>query len=261
MTGGDRGVDSENIVARWNVKVTQGVAVDARRFYAISDTEIVMHDKVTGAALSTWRPDRSLASDAHILHLNGATAAGESLYAAHSRYGVDANDCSVEIFATTGDSLRHVRTLPMPRTHGSLTWIDRRDDGSWWMGYAVYGKTLNRQSVIVRYRLEDGAFVEEGVWSFPDAVIAQWGSWSSSGGSWGPDGLLYTTGHDGYRAYVLAWGDAGPLYARTITGVGFDGQGIAWDRSSDDALLWGIDRGRGVVVTRIPDALATSAAE
>jgi hypothetical protein len=113
---------------------------------------------------------------------------------------------------------------------------------------------LNRQTKLVRYEVVGGQFVENGIWTFPDAVITQWGTMSSSGGSWGPDGLLYTTGHDGSRAYVLDVDDSGLRLARTIRGVGFYGQGIAWDRSSKDALLWGTDRSRGISVTRISGA-------
>jgi hypothetical protein len=48
--------------------------------------------------------------------------------------------------------------------------------------------------------------------------------------------------------------DFGPGYVRTEKGLGFYGQGIAWDRSLEDALLWGTDRSRGISVTRIPGA-------
>jgi hypothetical protein len=79
---------------------------------------------------------------------------------------------------------------------------------------------------------------------------------SNSGGSWGPDGYLYVTGHGGAKAHVLELDEAlGLRYVRTETGVGFFGQGIAWDRSSKEPLLWGIIKGRGISVTLVPAAL------
>jgi hypothetical protein len=245
--------DADNaVLKRFDVNATQGVAVDARYFYAISNTEIVKRDKETGAAVATWRPDTARPADASFLHLNGGTVVDGRLYAAHSRYGVDADDCTVEIWNVAGEELRHERTIPMPAGHGSLTWIDRRSDGSWWMCYAVYGRTLNRKTKLVKYRYEDGAFVEEGSWTFPEAVSSRWGKMSSSGGSWGADGYLYTTGHDGARAYVLELDTASVLrYVRTETNVGFSGQGIAWDRSSEEPTLWGINRRKGVSETWI----------
>ena len=87
-------------------------------------------------------------------------------------------------------------------------------------------------------------------WKFPAEVSAHWGSQSCSGGSWGPDGYLYTTGHDDAKAYVLAIDPAGDLkYVRTEEGVGFYGQAIAWDRFSDQPVLWGIVRGKDVSQT------------
>jgi hypothetical protein len=202
------------------------------------------------------------AAHAHFLHLNGGTVVDGRLYAAHSRYGADPNDGTVEIWNVEGESLTHEATIRMPRTHGSLTWVDMRSDGSWWMSYAVYGKALNRKTRLVKYGYIEsadtlhGRFIEAGAWHFPEEVIDEWGTMSNSGGSWGPDGYLYVTGHGGAKAHVLELDEAlGLRYVRTETGVGFFGQGIAWDRSSKEPLLWGIIKGRGISVTLVPAAL------
>jgi hypothetical protein len=177
---------------------------------------------------------------------------GNKLYAAHSRFPIAPNDSSVEIFELTSDSLKHMRTIPMPAGHGSLTWIDRHKDGSWWMSYAVYGKTKNKQTKLIKYRYEDGQFSELKTYSFPNEVVAKWGSMSCSGGSWGPDGLLYTTGHDHAEAYVLDIDAEGGLkYLRTEKDMGFYGQGIAWDRFAKAAVLWGIVKNKKVCATRV----------
>ena len=234
------------------IKVTQGVAVDGGYFYAISNTRIDKCDKQTGEVVATWAADKRLAAQEHFKHLNSGTVVGAKLYAAHSRFPLAPNDCSVEIWDISGKGLDHVQSIHMPAGHGSLTWIDRHKDGSWWMCYAVYGKTKNKQTKLIKYRYEDGQFSELKTYSFPNEVVARWGSMSSSGGSWGPDGLLYTTGHDHAEAYVLDIDAEGGLkYLRTEKGMGFYGQGIAWDRFAKAAVLWGIVKNKKVCATRV----------
>ena len=234
------------------IKVTQGVAVDGGFFYAISNTRIDKCDKQTGEVVATWAADKRLAAQKHFKHLNSGVVIGNKLYAAHSRFPIAPNDSSVEIFELTSDSLKHMQTIPMPAGHGSLTWIDRHKDGSWWMSYAVYGKTKNKQTKLIKYRYEDGQFSELNTYSFPNEVVAKWGSMSCSGGSWGPDGLLYTTGHDHAEAYVLDIDAEGGLkYLRTEKDMGFYGQGIAWDRFAKAAVLWGIVKNKKVCATRV----------
>ena len=234
------------------IKVTQGVAVDGGFFYAISNTRIDKCDKQTGEVVATWAADKRLAAQEHFKHLNSGVVIGNKLYAAHSRFPIAPNDSSVEIFELTSDSLKHMQTIPMPAGHGSLTWIDRHKDGSWWMSYAVYGKTKNKQTKLIKYRYEDGQFSELKAYSFPNEVVAKWGSMSCSGGSWGPDGLLYTTGHDHAEAYVLDIDAEGGLkYLKTEKDMGFYGQGIAWDRFAKAAVLWGIVKNKKVCATRV----------
>jgi len=236
------------------IKVTQGVAVDGGFFYAISNTRIDKCDKQTGEVVATWAADKRLAAQKHFKHLNSGTVVGAKLYAAHSRFPSAPNDCSVEIWDISGKGLDHVQSIHMPAGHGSLTWIDRHKDGSWWMCYAVYGKTKNKQTKLIKYRYEDGQFSELKTYSFPNEVVARWGSMSSSGGSWGPDGLLYTTGHDHAEAYVLDIDAEGGLkYLRTEKDMGFYGQGIAWDRFAKAPVLWGIVKNKKVCATRLTE--------
>jgi hypothetical protein len=77
---------------------------------------------------------------------------------------------------------------------------------------------------------------------------------SSSGGSWGDDGLLYVTGHDAKEMYVLRLPARGVKleYVTTIA-VPFEGQAFAWD-PSERRVAYGITRSTGeVVVARIPE--------
>jgi hypothetical protein len=88
-------------------------------------------------------------------------------------------------------------------------------------------------------------------------VVAAWGASSSSGGSWGDDGLLYATGHDAKELYVLRLPKLGSTleYVTTID-LPFEGQSWAWDRS-EKRIIYGITRStREVVVARIPEVPA-----
>jgi hypothetical protein len=71
---------------------------------------------------------------------------------------------------------------------------------------------------------------------------------SVSGGSWGPDGLLYVTGHDHPEVYAVRLPKAGSMleHVETIP-FAVEGQGIAWDRSQP-GVLYGINRSKGEVV-------------
>lgn len=235
-------------------KAGQGVAVDAKHFYAISNTEISKCDKSSGKVISTWHADIKNEAYKHFKHLNSGTVVEGRLYCAHSRYGIDPNDNTIEIWNVAEEDLEHERTIHLPRKYGSLTWIDRDSDHSWWMCFAVYGKDKNKDTTLVRYQYKNGEFAEVRSWTFPEEVTGLWGEMSCSGGSWGPDGYLYTTGHDNNEAYVLEVDTAGRLkYVRTEKGVGFFGQAIAWDRFSKEPILWGIVKNKSISLTLIPE--------
>jgi hypothetical protein len=71
---------------------------------------------------------------------------------------------------------------------------------------------------------------------------------SISGGSWGPDGLLYVTGHDNSEVYAVRLPKAGSILEHLGTyPIANTGQGIAWDRS-DPGVLWTIDRPKKQVI-------------
>ena len=211
---------------------------------------------VTSKAVKWWqhgRRDKKVAAQKHFKHLNSGMVFEGRLYCAHSRFPIAKNDCSVEIFDVAGEGVKHVETMTMPAKYGSLTWIDRRDDGTWWMCYAVYGKKNNSETRLIQYGYEGWQVHRAGqLYSFPAEVVAKWGSMSCSGGSWGPDGLLYTTGHDHAQAHVLHVDAKGRLnYLRTEKNMGFYGQGIAWDRFAKVPMLWGIVKNKIVGSTKL----------
>lgn len=236
------------------VKASQGVAVDGKHFYAISNTRITKHDKATGALITTWEANQKEPSQAHFTHMNSASVIDGKLYAAHSKFPIAPNDNTVEIFAVDEKNLTHESTIRMPGQHGSLTWIDRKKDGSWWMCYAVYGKPENKKTKLVKYRFEDGKFTEQRTWNFPEETVAKWGTMSCSGGSWGADGNLYVTGHDNAEVHILEIDSNQALrHLRTRPVPGIFGQAIAWDRFSEKPSLWGIVKNKQVSFTLIPD--------
>jgi hypothetical protein len=86
----------------------------------------------------------------------------------------------------------------------------------------------------------------------PPPILERFEDMSNSGGSWGPDGRLYISGHDPAEVYVMELPEAGSVLNWVAT-VPLDiaGQGIAWDRSQP-GVIYGIHRAGGrVVVSRV----------
>jgi hypothetical protein len=123
---------------------------------------------------------------------------------------------------------------------GSLTWAVRRGE-HWWCHFAHYGKD-NTQSVLVRY---DKDWRETRRWMYPETLVADWGTYSLSGGIWQGDHLL-ATGHDKRVIYRLTLvEDEKLVQVVDVVPSPFPGQGIASDAK---AGLVGIDRGKRQVV-------------
>ena len=79
-------------------------------------------------------------------------------------------------------------------------------------------------------------------WSLPRSILDKFGVMSNSGGSWGPDGFLYLTGHDLGELYRMRLPAAGAVLELVTTlPMGVRGQGIAWDRS-DAGVIYGVVR-------------------
>ncbi|KGM33642.1 hypothetical protein [Inquilinus limosus] len=219
----------------------QAVAVDADSFYAIDSRAIARYDKVTGAKVSAWAE----AKDGPIIHLDSGVVVDGKLYTAHSNYPEWPMTSSVEIWDTT--TLKHVGTHSFGIDRGSLTWVDYHD-GSWWGGFANYNRVFDRSPLaygnkyntqIVRFDV-DWRVAE--AWVLPPELLEKFGDMSNSGGSWGPDGRLWITGHDEPEAYALALPEAGSVLRWVGTApLDIAGQGIAWDRTQQ-GVIWGVVR-------------------
>jgi hypothetical protein len=227
----------------------QAVAVDANHFYAIDNRTIGKYDRASGRPVGAWNGP----ADGPISHLNSGVVLYGRLYAAHSNYPGVPMWSSIEIF--DAGSLDHVGSHSFGIGPGSATWIDRRDE-RWWVAFAHYagrggepGKGPEWTELVVF----DDAWRRIAGYVFPPEVIERFEGFSSSGGSWGPDGLLYVSGHDAPELYVLRLPHAGGVLelVRTLP-VEAEGQGIAWDRA-DPGTLFTIRRSRReVVASRLP---------
>lgn len=234
---------------RWTApEARQGVAVDAQHFYAIVNSRIGKYRKADGVKLGEWVGDRIA-----IRHLNSCVVDRAKLVCANSNYPQTPMASSVEIFDTK--TMRHVGSIPLGVRGGSLTWVERHN-GRWWAAFANYdaprsddGRTHRDTKIVI---LNDD-WAEVGGYKLPDSVLAKLPPNSISGGSFGPDGLLYLTGHDATELYVLRVPPQGPVLDHVATiPAQLEGQAWAWDRSAA-RTLYGITRKSGeVVVMQVP---------
>lgn len=247
-------VEGEQVAQFDAPDANQGVAVDENYFYAIDNARISKHDKETGERVAQWDGEE----EGIVLHLDSGVVVDGLLYAAHSNYPDWPMTSSIEVWDT--ETMEHADTYSFGIDVGSFTWLDRYD-GFWWGTFAnynriqegaqaPYGYTYNTQMV----KMDDDFQILER-WAYPADLLENFEIMSNSGGSWGTDGYLYLSGHDFPRVYVVQLPEAGSLlnWVATITVPGIEGQGIAWDRSTEDRILYGIYRpDRQVIATQLP---------
>ena len=234
------------IVQRFDVdNAYQAVAVGQDAFYAISNVRLTRHDKNTGRVLQQWDDGSQLNSP--LSHLDSGVVLDKKLYSAHSNYPGWPMTSSVEVWDM--GNMQHIESHSFGVMLGSFTWLDRYN-GSWWGAFAnydivqrgmiePYGETRN--TVMVQF---DDDFEVLQSWSLPAEILRRMSPMSNSGGSWGSDGYLYLSGHDDPEIYVMALPEAGSEldWLATVRLPGLNGQGIAWDRSIEDSILWAILR-------------------
>lgn len=209
---------------------TQAAAADDKFVYAVSDALVVKYDRATGKELTK--------STGPATHLNSGFLWEGKLYCAHSNYPRKPHESDIRVLdpATMELKVFHAFTNPP----GSLTWAVRRGE-HWWCHFAHYGKD-NGQSVLVQF---DKDWRESQRWTYPESLVADWGTYSLSGGFWHGDDLL-ATGHDKrviYRLHVSAREKT--VQVLDVIPTPFPGQGIAADPKGG---LVGIDRGKRQVV-------------
>jgi len=243
-------------------EASQGVGVDERHFYAVDNQAIGKYDKATGKLVEKWQGP----SAGPIVHLDSAMLMDGKLYAAHSNYPGWPMTSSVEIF--DAGTMEHVGTHNFGVRWGSLTWVDWQN-GHWWMTFANYDQKIgpgqtpygHKANTVMVQLTADFEPVRD--WTLPKEILDRFEDMSNSGGSWGPDGFLYLSGHDPAEVYKMTVPETGSvLQLVEIVPLRIRGQGIAWDRSQP-GVIYGImrataaERGAGienkVTVSRIEE--------
>ena len=222
-------------------EANQGVGVDMRHFYAVDNYIIGKYDKKTGKLVKKWQGEKS----GPILHLDSAMLMDGKIYAAHSNYPEWPMTSSLEIF--DAETMEHIGTHSFGIQWGSLTWVDWHDN-HWWMTFANYDRLLGpgktpyghkANTVMVKFTRD---FRPLQSWTLPKAILDRFEDMSNSGGSWGPDGYLYLTGHDPAELYRMRLPKSGSVLELVDTiPMNIRGQGIAWDRSQP-GVIYGIIR-------------------
>ena len=233
-------------------EASQAVTVDDRFFYAIGSAVIAKYDKATGNRIAAWQPG----AGQHVAHLNSGIIVDGVLYCAHSNYPETPMVSSIEVFDPA--RMSHVKSVALPDTFGSATWVDRAGD-KWWVAFAHYagkGGLPGRGPEATRLvRFSDAWRVEES-FGFPPPVVERWGTMSSSGGVIVSPGVFLTTGHDAPEIYVVEVPPRGStLRLRAIVPIESKGQGIAIDRTT--GAIYSIQRStREVLVSELPRGIS-----
>ena len=226
----------------------QGVAVDDRHFYAISNRHIGKYDKGSGERVGGWEG----APDGPIIHLDSGIVLDGRLYCAHSNYPGVPMVSSIEVFDT--DTLEHVESHSFGIFGGSATWIDRAD-GHWWVAFGHYagrGGVPDQGPAWTNLVKFDDSWRRVAGYVYPSEVVERFQQMSNSGGTWGEDGRLYATGHDDGEVFVLSLPTAGSILGlEEVIPVAAEGQGIAWDRSEPGTLYSILRSSRAVVVSTL----------
>lgn len=222
-------------------EANQGIGVDAQHFYAVDNTTIAKYDKRTGRLVGKWQGPK----EGPIVHLDSAMVMNGKIYAAHSNYPEWPMTSSLEIF--DADSMTHIGTHSFGIRWGSLTWVDWHN-GSWWMTFANYDRPLGPNKTPYGHKVNtvmvqfDKDLRPMQSWTLPKAILERFEDMSNSGGSWGPDGDLYLSGHDPAEIYRMRLPKAGSVLELVqIIPMNIRGQGIAWDRSQP-GVIYGIVR-------------------
>jgi hypothetical protein len=222
-------------------EANQGIGVDAKHFYAVDNETIGKYDKTTGKLVKKWQGPKT----GPITHLDSAMVMDGKIYAAHSNYPEWPMTSSLEIF--DAETMEHVGSHSFGIQWGSLTWVDWHDN-HWWMTFANYDRRIgpnktpygHKANTLMVKLTRDFRPVES--WTLPKVILDKFEDMSNSGGSWGPDGFLYLSGHDPAELYRMRLPKAGSILELVdIIPMNIRGQGIAWDRSQP-GVIYGIIR-------------------
>lgn len=233
-------LDAE-LLMRWPAALAhQGVAKGENVFFTVSNTALARHARRDGREIARWQS----VGRAGVSHMNSCVVtSARELLCANSNYPELPMAGSLEWFDAS--SLRPIRSRPLGSTDGSLVWVDELANG-WVAGFAHYdgrGGKLGKSHRATRIVQFDTAWAPVGSWLLPDSVLERMQPYSASGGSVGPKGLLYVSGHDRPEIYALARPEQGSTLVHVATiALDIAGQAFAWDRFSDERIVWAIHR-------------------
>ena len=213
---------------------TQAVAVDSTHFYAISNSKIVKHNKVTGEEIQRW--------EGPLKHLNSGIILEGKLYCANTNFPETPMASSIEIFDP--NTLEHLDTHSFGMYVGSCTWLDRYE-GYWYVMFVHYDEKGKERDLDAAYttlvKFDDQWRRIEG-WTVPKELVDHLRPMSISGGTIRSNGKIYASPHHFEEIYILSFPEMGYelTWEKTIE-VPFQGQGIAKDPFSEN-ILYGIHR-------------------
>lgn len=245
-TGGVSAQTTFTQVAEFSIpEANQGIGVDKDHFYAIDNHTIAKYTK-DGQFVDKWEGG----SDGPVLHLDSAAVVDGKIYCAHSNYRYFPMTSSIEVWDAR--TLKHIGSHSLGIRLGSLTWLDKHD-GFWWGTFANYDRTgrlpdgtntdmpygVKYNTTLVKFN-RDWQVLEAFI--LPVELLQKFEQMSNSGGSWGPDGRLYITGHDPAEVYKMRFPEAGSIMeVEEIIPANIRGQGVAWD-PFDRKMFYGIIR-------------------
>lgn len=232
-------------------EINQAIGVDADHFYAIDNTSIAKFTKDTQERVAMRDYE-----DIGAIHFDSAAVVDGKIYVAHSNYPVWPMTSSLEIFDAA--TLDHLESHSFGIQLGSFTWVDQAPDGSWWGGFANYNRVFDKSPIAYGNKYNTQVVKFDTDWqiaeafTIPDAAVERFDDMSNSGGSWGPDGHLYLSGHDPAEAYVMDIPEVGSIlnWIGTVP-LEIAGQGIAWDRSQPDVLYGFVRKTNTVTVNKV----------
>ena len=195
--------------------------------------------------------------DGPVIHLDSGVVVNGKLYCAHSNYSQWPMTSSVEIWDTA--TMKHIGTYSFGIRYGSFTWLDRYN-GYWWGTFANYDQPYGPNKTPYGYKANtlmckfDDKFQVLEAWTLPASILDKFELMSNSGGSWGPDGYLYLSGHDPAEVYKMELPEAGSVLKLVeAMPLNIAGQGIAWDRSSPGVIYGILRKTKQVTVAKLVD--------
>lgn len=230
------------------VEANQAVAADEHHLYAINNHAIGKYDKQTGERVAHWECENGKP----LIHLDSGVVYDGVLWCTHSNFPGVPMTSSIETWDVS--NLQKGSSYSFGISAGSATWMDLYA-GSRYVNFAHYRTNADeadrdpRWTELIQY---DNQWQRRQAWVYPVEVVSKLGDMSISGGVFGRDGRLYTTGHDNPEIYVFSFPTGGStLVLEETIPMPMHGQGIALD-PVDPTLLYGIDRPKKeIVVTRI----------